>query len=441
MNDARAAFFVSLLLMALAVIAAGLVFDWPHAALTAVGFCIYFLWRHMRGIGRLLDWARQPLGTPPPVAMGNGVWDIVFGALTRRHRESKAQQHELNLALDRFRLAAEALPDGVIILDEGQQIEWMNRQASLCLSLHATTDVGTRILHLLREPEFHAYLADPDNTNRALALSTTRNPGHSLHLQLTPFSAGRSLLLVRDITQLVRMTTMRRDFVANVSHELKTPLTVTLGFLETLEDAPADTTPAERAHYVQMATTQARRMQHLIDELLTLAVLETDAPPKNQHFAVATLMETVVADAKALSKAQHEIHLDVGGTAAFIHGDAAELNSALLNLASNAVHYTPPGGRIALHWRILDSGEGELGVTDNGIGIALSDIERLTERFFRADRSRVRSAGDAEYAGGTGLGLAIVKQVVERHHGKLVISSVLGQGSKFCIVLPAYRLA
>ena len=358
MNDARAAFFGSLLLMALGVIAAGLVFDWPHAALTAVGFCIYFLWRHMRGIGRLLDWARQPLGTSPPVAMGNGVWDIVFGALTRRHRESKAQQHELNLALDRFRLAAEALPDGVIILDEGQQIEWMNRQASLCLSLHATTDVGTRILHLLREPEFHAYLADPDNCNRALALSTKRNPGHSLHLQLTPFSAGRSLLLVRDITQLVRMTTMRRDFVANVSHELKTPLTVTLGFLEALEDAPADTTPAERAHYVQMATTQARRMQHLIDELLTLAVLETDAPPKNQHLAIATLMETVLADAKALSKAQHEIRLDTGAPA-FIHGDTAELNSALLNLASNAVHYTPPGGCIALHWRILDTGEGE----------------------------------------------------------------------------------
>ena len=440
MNDARVAFFGSLLLMTLGVVAAGLVFGWAHAAITAVGFCVYFLFRHMRGIGRLLDWARQPLGTSPPVAMGNGVWDMVFGALTRRHRESKAQQHELNLALDRFRLAAEALPDGVVILDEGQQIEWMNRQASLCLNLDTSTDVGTRILHLLREPEFHDYLADPDSFTRALTLSTTRHPGHSLHLQLTPFSAGRSLLLVRDITQLVRMTTMRRDFVANVSHELKTPLTVTLGFLEALEDAPADTSPAERAQYVQMATTQARRMQHLINELLTLAVLETDAPPKNQQFSVATLLGSVLADAKALSKDQHEIFLD-GETAAFIHGDVAELNSALLNLASNAVHYTPPGGCIKLHWRILENGEGELGVTDNGIGIALSDIERLTERFFRADRSRARSVANVAYAGGTGLGLAIVKQVVERHNGKLVINSVLGKGSTFCIVLPAYRLA
>ena len=436
MNDARAAFFGSLLLLTLGVVAAGLVFGWPQAAITALGFCVYFLLRQMQEIGRLLDWARQALGTPPPVATGNGVWDMVFGALTRHHRDSMLERHQLNLELDRFRLAAEALPDGVVILDEAQQIEWINRQAALCLSLHATADVGTRILHLLREPEFQTYLADADNFDHALSLTTTRNPGRFLQLQLMPFSAGRSLLLVRDTTQLVRMSTMRRDFVANVSHELKTPLTVTLGFLETLEDAPADTSAEDRAHYLKMASTQARRMQSLIEDLLTLAMLETDARPKDEQVDLLQLCELVLADAQALSKNQHEIVLEIDSPAV-IHGDQSELHSALLNLVSNAVHYTPAGGRIVLHWRILSTGEGELGVTDNGIGIATADIDRLTERFFRADRGRAR-VGDAS---GTGLGLAIVKQVVERHHSRLLIRSVLGQGSTFCIVFPADRLA
>jgi two-component system phosphate regulon sensor histidine kinase PhoR len=210
---------------------------------------------------------------------------------------------------------------------------------------------------------------------------------------------------------------------------------VTLGFLETLEDAPADTSPEERAHYIQMASTQARRMQSLIEDLLTLSMLETNAQPKDERVDLSRLIESVLADAQALSKNQHEIVLEIDSPAV-IHGDESELHSALLNLASNAVHYTPAGGRIVLHWRILDSGDGELGVTDNGIGIAQSDISRLTERFFRADRGRAR-VGDAR---GTGLGLAIVKQVVERHHSNLQIRSVFGQGSTFCIVFPADRL-
>ena len=177
-------------------------------------------------------------------------------------------------------------------------------------------------------------------------------------------------------------------------------------------------------------------MQSLIEDLLTLSMLETNAQPKDEQVDLEKLTNTVLADAQALSRNQHEIVLDID-MPGIIHGDASELHSALLNLASNAVHYTPAGGRIVLHWKILATGEGELGVTDTGIGIAISDIDRLTERFFRADKSRARVGN----ASGTGLGLAIVKQVVERHHSKLVIRSVLGQGSTFCIVFPADRLA
>ena len=439
MNEARTAFFGSLALLILIDFAAAVLFGWPHATIIALGFCGYFLYRHMQGIGRLLKWAREPFGTQPPAPTGNGVWDDVFASLTRRHRESIAQRHDLHLALDRFRLAAEALPDGVVILDEVQQIEWMNREAAICLNLHMTTDLGTRILNLLREPEFDAYVKDPTKYDRALAFSTQRNPGHSLHIQIRPFSAGSSLLLVRDTTQLTRMTTMRRDFVANVSHELKTPLTVTLGFLEALEDAPPDTSAEERSRYIQMATTQARRMQELIDDLLTLAALETDAPPKSDLVAAIGLIETVHNEATALSAGQHQILLDAG-TPALLHGDESELHSALLNLASNAIHYTPPGGQIALRWRVLDNGDGEFCIEDNGVGITASDIERLTERFFRADRSHARTGSLTGKSGGTGLGLSIVKQVVERHNSKLVIQSVFGQGSTFRIILPRARV-
>ena len=440
MNEARAAFVGSLLLLIICDFAAALLFGWPHATIFGIGLCSYFLFRHMQGIGRLLAWSREPFGTPPPAPAGNGVWEDVFASLTRRHRESNAQRQELHLALDRFRLAAEALPDGVVILDEALQIEWMNREASLCLGLNITADIGTRILNLLREPEFDAYVNEPTRFERVLAFSTQRNPGHSFDIQIRPFSAGRSLLLVRDTTQITRMTTMRKEFVANVSHELKTPLTVTLGFLETLEDSPADTSPEERRRYIEMATAQAKRMQHLIDELLTLAALETDAPPKSELVSVTNLIETVQAEASALSGERHEIAIEIDKLAC-IHGDPSELHSAILNLAGNAVHYTPAGGKITMRWRTRDNGEGEFSITDNGIGVSETDIGRLTERFFRADRSHSRSGSPAGNSAGTGLGLSIVKQVVERHNGKLEIQSVLGQGSTFRIVFPGARVS
>jgi two-component system, OmpR family, phosphate regulon sensor histidine kinase PhoR len=440
MSEARTAFVSSLVVLIVCDFAAVLIFGWPHATIVALGFCVYFLFRHMRGVSRLLKWAREPFGTPPPEASGNSVWDDVFASLTRRHRESTGQRQDLHMALDRFRLAAEALPDGVVILDESLQIEWMNREASLCLGLNITADIGTRILNLLREPDFDEYVNDPTRFERALEFRTQRNPGHTFDIQIRPFSAGRYLLLVRDTTQLTRMTTMRKEFVANVSHELKTPLTVTLGFLETLDDSPADIPAEERRRYIQMATEQAKRMQHLIDELLTLAALETDAPPKSEAVNLADLIKAVHMEASALSAGRHQITFEIDKTAT-LQGDQSELHSAMLNLAGNAVHYTPAGGQITMGWRTLDNGDGEFSICDNGIGIAESDIGRLTERFFRADRSHSRTGSLAGSSGGTGLGLSIVKQVVERHNGRLDIKSVLGQGSSFSIVFPSARVS
>lgn len=397
-------------------------------ALAVTGF---FFLRQLWFVLRLIHWAGRPLGTPTPSA--GGAWSAAFESLHRRARLSRAEKEQATQELTRFRRAAEALPDGVLILDGHRTIEWMNLQAEVCLGLKGSVDTGTRITHLLREPEFLAYL-DSDHRGVPLELQTLRNPGRVLQLQAAPFAAGRTLLLVRDVTQLQKLATMRRDFVANVSHELKTPLTVTLGFIETARDALADSPPAEIDGYLRMAGEQARRMQRLIDDLLTLSTLETDAPPPlEDRIDAVTLLADVRGEAEALSAGRHRILLQNHGPRALL-GSQRELHSAFANLASNAVRYSPHGGDIVLCWSGSDDGGASFSVSDHGIGIAAEHLPRLTERFYRVDRGRSREAG------GTGLGLAIVKHVLERHQAVLRIDSEPGHGSTFGVHFPAHRV-
>ena len=410
---------------------AGLAWGEPGAAMAAIGVLGLFLVRQFWLIARLIQWADRPLGTPTPSA--SGAWSAAFEALYRRSRLASAERERAAEELTRFRRAAEAMPDGVLILDGHRAIEWMNLQAEVCLGLKALVDTGSRITHLLREPEFAAYL-DGDHRGVPLELHTQRNPWRSLQLQAAPFAAGRTLLLVRDVTQLQKLATMRRDFVANVSHELKTPLTVTLGFIETAEDALEDTRPAEIAHYLRMAGEQARRMQQLIEDLLTLSALETDAPPPlEEQVSVAALLEEVLQDARALSGGRHTIAMENDGPT-WLLGSVRELRSAFANLASNAVRYSPEGGEIRMIWRREPAGGARFTVSDQGIGIAPEHLPRLTERFYRVDRGRSREAG------GTGLGLAIVKHVLERHQAALRVDSVPGEGSRFSVVFPPHRV-
>ena len=355
-------------------------------------------------------------------------------AVLRRERQTLHDQiaelkQSVHLSLD----AAEALPDGVVILDARRRIEWLNAKASESLDISPACDIGVPIHNLLREPAFVTFItaAEPGS---ALEFRTRRNARQMLHVQWVPFSGERVLLLVRDVTQLDRLATMRRDFVANVSHELKTPLTVTLGFIETAQDALADTPPAEIAKYLQTAADQAERMRRLIGDLLTLSSLETDAPPPlEETVPLADLIGEVHSEALAISAGRHDIVLEAAA-APGLRGSSRELYSALLNLASNAVRYTPEGGRISMTWRDVPNGGGEFCVTDSGIGIAPEHIGRLTERFYRVDRGRSREVG------GTGLGLAIVKHVLERHGAALRISSEPGRGSTFCASFPAARM-
>ncbi len=240
------------------------------------------------------------------------------------------------------------------------------------------------------------------------------------------------LLLSRDVTQLEAVARMRRDFIANVSHELKTPLTVVTGFLETLQDM--DFEPRQRTRYLRLMEDQARNMQRLVDDLLALSSLESEHNPLQEvEFAVVPLLLELSADAKGLSQGEHAITLDIGEAAAIV-GSRDELKSAIGNLVSNAIRYTPQGGAITLTWHVEEDGSGVFAVRDTGIGISPEHIPRLTERFYRVDRSRSRATG------GTGLGLAIVKHVLLRHQAELDVESRLGEGSTFSVRLPAKRV-
>ena len=431
MNAVAAELLTALVLAALAALAGWLAAGQRGAELMALGVVSLLFLRQLWLVLRLIHWTACPLGTPTPSA--TGAWGAVFDGLHRRARLAAAQREQATQELNRFRRAAEALPDGVMILDGHRAIEWMNLHAEACLGLKGSVDTGSRITHLLREPEFLEYLDGPEQGRVPLELHTQRNPGRTLLIQAAPFAAGRTLLLVRDVTQMQKLATMRRDFVANVSHELKTPLTVTLGFVETALDALEDTPPAEIAEYLQAAAEQARRMRQLIDDLLTLSSLETDAPPLEDPIDVATLLADIREEVAALSAGRHRITLEIQGPRELL-GSARELRSAFANLAGNAVRYTPGGGEIVLRWSADASAGGRFSVRDSGIGIAAQHLPRLTERFYRVDRGRSRDSG------GTGLGLAIVKHVLERHQAVLEVESQPGRGSVFSAVFPAHRV-
>ncbi len=384
---------------------------------------------HLNHLSRLERWLRRP---EAPAPSGIGHWDEMFALLFRRERARQQRIAALEVSLARMREASQAMPDGTVILTADDAIEWLNATAERHLGLNAETDRGMSILNLVRQPDFVAYLRAGDYA-QPLRLRLIRQPATTLQLKVVRFAEDRRLLLTRDVSLEERLDTMRRDFVANVSHELKTPLTVVTGFLETLDDALPDLDADTARRYIGLAHDQAGRMQRLVDDLLTLASLDTGSPlPDEEDVPLGPLLEAIRAEMEALSGGRHTITLHLEGSEA-LYGSAKELRSAFANLVSNAVRYTPAGGHIHMRWR-GGPGGGEFEVQDDGIGIAPEHVPRLTERFYRVDRSRSRETG------GTGLGLAIVKHVLERHQAVLAVHSEVGRGSRFTVRFPARRV-
>jgi len=391
-----------------------------------------------RGL-RLLHWLRRGDMSDAPLA--HGLWGEVADRARRLVRAREQQIRESDARLQDFLAALQASPNGVVLLDAEGRIEWFNQTAATHFGLDAQRDMLQHFGNLVRDPAYAAYAAGGD----FLQDVTMPGRGHSasrpvrLSVHLHPYGDGRRLLLSRDVTALEQAEAMRRDFVANVSHEIRTPLTVLTGFVETLQSLPLN--EAERARYLDLMAQQAGRMQTLVNDLLTLSRLEgSPLPGTGEWMPVRALLQQLEQEGRALSAVltpadgpAQQLDFDVASQEE-IAGTPAELHSALSNLVSNAIRYTPAGGRIAVGWLRHEDGRCEFYVQDSGPGIAAEHIPRLTERFYRVDRSRSRDTG------GTGLGLAIVKHVAQRHGAELRIDSTLGKGSRFAIVFPASRV-
>lgn len=403
-----------------------------------VAALLWSLWDGWR-LGQLLSWLRtDPPGEAAPKA---GVWGEIATRVRRLLRDRERQILDSRARLQDFLAALQASPNGVVLLDGDAHIEWCNQTAAAHFGLDAKRDLSQAIGNLVRDPGFASYLASDEFVNSLTMPGRDSTPSHpvTLSVQLHPYGEGRKLLLSRDITAKDQAEAMRRDFVANVSHEIRTPLTVLGGFVETLQTLNLE--ESERQQYLALMAQQADRMQTLVSDLLTLSKLEGSAPPGLEtHVAVPTLMRQLEADALALSQVMgsandtdHQFKFECGFDG-YLAGAASELLSAMGNLISNAVRYTPAGGHITVISRLREDGCLVFSVADTGPGIAAEHLGRLTERFYRVDRSRSRETG------GTGLGLAIAKHVAQRHGATLLIESTVGRGSLFTLVFPAWRV-
>jgi two-component system phosphate regulon sensor histidine kinase PhoR len=419
-----------ILLRLLAAAALGLLLGWPLGSPWA-GLSLacggYLCWQLVT-LFRVEWWVRhRGFAEPPDIG---GPWGEVITQIVRLHRRKRFHKQRFVQLFRQIQRSTAALPDGVVILNDLREIVWFNRMAGQLLFLRRPADLGLRIDNLLRQPDFVRYLHSGQYTN-PVVVRGGRTDHLYLSLQVVPYGEGQQLLLVRDVSRQMRLEAMRKDFVANASHELRSPLTVISGYLETLSQDP--TLDADLQGPIGEMRRQSDRMTTIITELLELSRLEAaqdeiDTTPVD----VAALMSMLRKDVLARPEHPAEVRLRIESDS-MLTGNESEIHSAFSNLVDNAAKYTPVSGSIEISWTVNEDG-GYFSVTDTGIGIHSDHIPRLTERFYRVDVGRARDTG------GSGLGLAIVKHVLQRHGASLEISSVQGRGSTFTCHFPPERL-
>lgn len=378
---------------------------------------------------RLEHWLRQGSRQAPPNT--GGIWGEIFNGIYRLQVRHRSRRQRLAALLQGVRQTINAMPDGAVILQDDGVIRWWNTQARELLGLRWPQDEGQRIDNLLRMPEFSVFMETDDPQNeRAIELPAPIDNRRILEIRIIPYGDEQSLLLARDISRLNQLEVMRRDFVANVSHELRSPLTVIRGVTETLQDGltPAQ---AEMERPLALVHEQSQRMQNLVEDLLMLSRLEMEEiPPAADPIDVDNLITEVIEEAEVFANDDRytfSVHVEPDLS---LLGESSEFRSLCSNLILNAVKYTPAPGHITVTWRAINGGA-ELAVEDTGIGVSEAHLERLTERFYRVDVGRSRETG------GTGLGLAIVKHLLGRYGSRLEVRSEVGVGSVFSCRFPS----
>ncbi|HSR63595.1 MAG TPA: phosphate regulon sensor histidine kinase PhoR [Gammaproteobacteria bacterium] len=393
------------------------------------GLLLYCIW-YYRILRRLLDWLQQRTDNNAPELPG--VIDEICREIDFLKSRHKQREFKLSGFLRRFQEATSALPDGVVVLGENGTIEWANKKANEYLDIRWPHDANQRIANLVRNPELIRFLKSTGNNkpDSSLQLDSPARASQKLEFRITSYGDSQKLLFIRDITDIYRVNQMRKDFIANASHELRSPLTVITGYLEGFSD-DTETCPESWRTPVEQMRKQATRMQRLLEDLLRLSTLEsTDEQKDLEPVRVPEILGTIYQEAQTLSGLMEHIFYLETDPDLWVKGSHGELFSAFSNIIFNAVQHTPGRGIIRIRWYADEEGA-HLEVKDNGPGIAPEHLPRLTERFYRVDKGRSREKG------GTGLGLAIVKHVLFRHGGKLHIESIPGQGSTFRCDLPS----
>ena len=399
---------------------------WPAIAIASLALLVAHL-LPLRRVMMLLD-ARVRL--PPPPAVG-GAWAGLERLLYRSRSEVRGRERRLVEMMRAYRAVAAALPDALVVVDRNtQRVIWCNTAANRLLGLDYPHDKGASLGERLQPLPISHWLSAGRHAEPIVDAASPADPAIRISLRLIPYSDALWLLVARDVGKLMRLEKMRRDFVANVSHELRTPLTVIHGYLDMLD-------PAEHEDWepiIGEMRRQSQRMTQLVEDLLTLSRLEAQDTIEDEVVPIAPLLATLRREAGALGKGRHEVEVhDTAGVD--LIGSARELHSAFSNLVTNAVRYTPSGGRIEVRFERDASGGATLAVQDTGYGIPETHLNRLTERFYRVSSSRTRETG------GTGLGLAIVKHVLQLHQARLEITSEVGRGSTFSCRFGAERVA
>jgi len=428
LQDIRLRTFIFISLIFLLSIVVSKLFGFDVAVIFFIISLIIYLISHIFWLNELSKWLDKPRASEIPD--GKGIWQDIFSKIYKNYRFDTKSKKDLTTAMEQFVQAADALLDGVVSLNDSNEIIWCNKRAQLMFGIHPKKDLNKPIHHIFRNSEFKKYL-DGENYETPLQIDTENYINH-IEVKIIPFGRYQKLLTARDISAMLKNELVRKEFVSNFTHELKTPLTVITGFIETL-DQPKNSLSKDTKEIFTLMSDQANRMKDLINDLLLLSNIEASLNKnRSEKISVKRLFEKIKASTTKINKKKQKIKFEIDNELN-IYGSKSEIQSAFTNLISNAVRYTPEKGNILITWHLINNLP-IMEVTDSGVGIPKNKINRITERFYRVDEDRSRSSG------GTGLGLSIVKNIMLQHQGQLEISSELNNGSTFKLIFPKDRI-